>query len=125
MNKLTAIVHYEIVMAWRRRSLPILWILLLVGVVGFALLVTSVNHNGMSLAEIMGRNANKPAYVLNTIPIINVLLAGTLIFSVGITMMICEMIPLDRQFKVRELLDTLPISRADYLAGKVLAAWGA
>ena len=39
MTKLSAMVRYEVLMAWRRRSLPILWILLLVGVIGFALLV--------------------------------------------------------------------------------------
>jgi hypothetical protein len=123
MNKIGAMVRYEVLMAWRRRSLPILWFLLLVGVVGFALLVSSVNQQGMSLAQIMARNSNMPTYVLNTIPLINILVAGVLIFSVGITLMIVETFPLDKQFKVRELLDTLPINRSVYIGGKVLGAW--
>ena len=39
MSKIGAMVRYEILMAWRRRSLPILWVLLLGGIVGFALLM--------------------------------------------------------------------------------------
>ena len=59
----------------------------------------------------------------HTLALINVLIAGMVFYMVGVTLMLGEVIPLDRQFKVRELLDTLPISRAGYLGGKLLSAW--
>ena len=45
------------------------------------------------------------------------------IFGIALTLFLAETIPLDRQFKVRELIDALPISRAMYLGGKVLGVW--
>lgn len=125
MTKIGAIARYEILMAWRRRSLPILWFLLFVGVVGFSLLwMNATNGFGMSLSEILARQAGLPEYMVNTIPMISILFGGTLIFSVGISVMLTEVMPLDRQFKVYELLNALPVTRSIYLGGKVLGAWG-
>jgi ABC-type transport system involved in multi-copper enzyme maturation permease subunit len=136
MTQLWAIVRYEVLMAWRRRSLPILWLLLLVGVVGFSLLIESVNREQPVLQEgleqtVADANANAPEWAqgidmaesARTVSLINVLIAGLVFYTVGVTLMSGETIPLDRQFKVSELLETLPISRTVYLAGKVLGAW--
>jgi hypothetical protein len=134
MSKLGAIARYELLMAWRRRSLPILWVLLLVGVVGFGLLVKNVNQQTPVTQESVERTAaleDAPEWArgldvvvtTNTIALINVLIAGMIFYTIGITLMMGEVIPLDRQFRVRELLDTLPISRAQYLGGKLLGAW--
>jgi hypothetical protein len=38
-------------------------------------------------------------------------------------LVLAELIPLDRQYRVRELLDAVPLARGVYLAGKVLSAW--
>ncbi len=133
MSQLGAIVHYELLMAWRRRSLPILWVLLLVGVIGFALLVRSINEETPVIQDSVARNiaADGPEWArgldvvetTHTIGLINVLIAGMVFYTIGVTLMMGEVIPLDRQFKVRELLDTLPLSRATYLGGKLLGAW--
>lgn len=133
MSQLSGIARYELLMAWRRRSLPILWVLLLVGVVGFGLLVHSVNQETPVVEESIARSASDtgPEWArdldvvesTHTIGLINVLIAGMVFYTIGVTLMLGEVIPLDRQFKVRELLDTLPLSRATYLAGKLLGAW--
>ncbi len=134
MNKLGAMLHYEVLMAWRRRSLPILWLLLLVGVIGFALLVESTNRDTPIMDQAIGRTidgSDAPDWAqgidlvtaTHTIALINVLIAGMIFYTVGVGLLLAEVIPLDRQFKVRELLDTLPISRATYLGGKLLGAW--
>lgn len=133
MSKLNAIVRYELLMAWRRRSLPILWVLLLVGVLGFSLLVKSVNQQTPAVEQSVARNVGDdgPEWArgldvvetTNTISLINVLIAGMIFYTIGVTLMMGETIPLDRQFKVRELLDTLPLNRATYLGGKLLGAW--
>lgn len=134
MTKLWAIVRYEILMAWRRRSLPILWILLLVGVVSFAALIADVNQRTPVVEGAVQANvgADAPEWAqgldvvktTHTIALINVMIAGMVFYVIGVTLMTGETIPLDRQFKVRELLDTLPISRTQYLGGKLLGGWG-
>ncbi|HVU14217.1 MAG TPA: hypothetical protein VHD90_23220 [Phototrophicaceae bacterium] len=134
MNKLTAIVHYEILMAWRRRSLPILWFLLLAGVLGFALLVRQTNLDSPVMNQAVQASASGAnalpwtqgidlVVAMNTLALINVLIAGMVFYMVGVTLLLGEVIPLDSQFKVRELLDTLPISRTLYLGGKLASVW--
>jgi len=124
MSKIGAIVRYELLMAWRRRSLPILWILLLVGVVGFALLVH--NANEMLLDSVLER-VEAGLFTLeqfNTNMLFSIMVAAMIFYSIGVTLLMGEVIPLDTQFKVRELLGTLPVTRATYLGGKLLGVWG-
>ncbi len=134
MSKLSAMVRYEILMAWRRRSLPILWFLLLAGVIGFSLLICSVNQQSPVMDQAVQStvtNPDAPAWAQgidlvvadHTLELINVLIAGMTFYMVGVTLLLGEVIPLDRQFKLRELLDTLPISRAQYLGGKLASVW--
>ncbi|MCC6801726.1 MAG: hypothetical protein IT319_02490 [Anaerolineae bacterium] len=134
MSKLGAMMRYELLMAWRRRSLPILWLLLLGGVVFFTLLVNSVNAQSPVMDESMQRTISDPnapewahgldvVVTTHTIGLINIVIAGMVFFMVGVTLLMAEVIPLDRQFKVRELLDTLPLSRAVYFGGKLLGVW--
>jgi hypothetical protein len=130
MRQISAIVRYELLMAWRRRSLPILWILLLAGVVGFAFIIK--NSSGTQpVVDSMSTDANAPAWeqginvaeATNTFTLITIMIAGMIFYSVTVTLMMGEIIPLDRQFKVRELLDALPLSRTAYLGGKLFSAW--
>ena len=133
MRQIGAILRYELLMAWRRRSLPILWILLLAGVVGFAFIIESSRGAQSIMDPVIESSvgANAPAWTqginvveaTNTFALINILIAGMVFYSVGVTLMMGEIIPLDRQFKVRELLDTLPLSRTAYLGGKLFSAW--
>jgi hypothetical protein len=133
MRQISAILRYELLMAWRRRSLPILWMLLLAGVIGFAFIIESNGGTQPIVDQAVAGNmgANTPAWAQgidlveagNTFALINILIAGMIFYSVGVTLMMGETIPLDRQFKVRELLDTLPLSRTAYLGGKLFSAW--
>lgn len=134
MSKLGAIARYEVIMAWRRRSLPIVWVLLFVGVISFALLITSVSRQQPVITDAVQRNmtADAPEWAqnidletsTNTLAIIQVMIAGMVFNTIGVTLLMGEVIPLDRQFNVRELLDTLAITRVNYLGGKLFGAWG-
>ncbi len=136
MSKLNAIARYELLMAWRRRSLPILWLLLLVGSIFFTTLVANSSRptadaDQADVVESTLAAADLPEWaqgidmlvVEHTVGLFSVVITGMVFFMVGVTLLMGEVIPLDRQFKVRELLDTLPISRATYLVGKLLGAW--
>jgi hypothetical protein len=133
MSQIGAMVRYELLMAWRRRSLPIIWILLLAGVVGITLLVENTKRAQPITGPMMdgGSVTNIPPWAqginieeaTNTLGVINIMIAGMIFYSIGVTLLMGEIIPLDSQFKVRELLDTLPLSRTAYLGGKLLSAW--
>lgn len=133
MNQLGAMVRYEFLMAWRRRSLVILWVLLLVGILSFALLMRDVNERTPVYDEVSsvltGADAPEwaqgidPLVASHTITLGNLMIAGMIFYTVGVVLLMAEVIPLDRQFKVRELLDALPLSRATYLAGKIVSMW--
>lgn len=53
--------------------------------------------------------------------VLTILAPAAMILFIAIPPLLAETIPLDRQYRVRELLDTLPLSRAVYLAGKVFS----
>jgi hypothetical protein len=154
--QLGAIIRYETLMHWRRRSLPAIVVFFLVALVGFSMIsfsndqmtsnISRVNtvEGGVEVvqidpstgAAITTRYTDEqagmfPAWMrdLDLLPVQNSL---KLAFMIGIAMqallialmpMLAETIPLDKQVKVRELLDTTPLSPAVYLAGKVFAAW--
>jgi hypothetical protein len=124
VDQFVAIIRYEILMAWRRRSLPLLWGLLLAGVLGLTALVMNVNQQIMASieAQLAAQQITLEQFHTNTL--FTIMIAAMICYSVGITLMVGEVIPLDVQFKVRELFETLPISRATYLGGKLLGVWG-
>lgn len=123
-SKVATVARYEIRMAWRRRSLPILWIVLLVGVVGFALLVNNANQVIIGSVQERVQAGLFTMEQFNTNLLFSVMVAAMIFYSIGATLLMGEVIPLDAQFKVRELLGSLPISRAAYLGGKLLGVWG-
>ncbi len=61
--------------------------------------------------------------VQSTFEAFNVLAPSLMILLIAIMPMLSETIPLDRQFKVRELLDTMPLPRVTYLLGKLVSVW--
>ena len=59
----------------------------------------------------------------NTIRGINVLIPALMVLVVGSIPLLSDVIPLDRQYRIRELLDATPLHRSLYLIGKVLSVW--
>ncbi len=130
MYKLSAIARYELLMAWRRRSLPILWLMLVLSSLAFALVIAPQAHSPQYLfidpavraaADSSGWTAEA---ITMTTQESSQLLALMLVFNLALVLIVSETIPLDRQFRVRELLDALPINRTAYLGGKVLSVLG-
>jgi ABC-type transport system involved in multi-copper enzyme maturation permease subunit len=113
--------RYEFRMHWRRRGLLILmWGILVV--VGISLLVS-----GDSFSQLSSLGAD-PALVREVMTAALILTVFSPI-GVGLVFLLplveAETIPLDRQYGVRELLDTLPLSPNSYFIGKLLGMWAA
>ncbi len=130
MVKVAAIARYELLMAWRRRSLPILWLVLVLTSLAFSLLAASlatqpgviriIDPITTAAAAASGWSVEE---FMQTQMLTGYLSLIMLVFNLALVLIGAETIPLDRQFKLRELLDTLPVSRAQYLGGKLMGMW--
>ncbi|HEX2908191.1 MAG TPA: ABC transporter permease subunit [Phototrophicaceae bacterium] len=117
LNQLRGMILYEFRMHWRRRPLLIMTL-------AFTLItVAAVLIAGDSLLkpndlDVSTYNRVVTAYAIFTtwMP-----LGIGLVFILPV--MVADTIPLDRQHGVRDLLDSLPVSRAVYLTGKLIGTW--
>lgn len=123
LARLIAMVRYEMLMSWRRGALRAVLLLTLalpqlMILLGYAFgpLVDEQTAANFAMwpeaARIVGTNAAIMAHIPTLILVI-----------LFLPLMVAEIIPLDRQYRVRELIDTLPITPRIYLAGKLLSVW--
>lgn len=158
LAQLGAMVKYELLMQWRRRSLIVTVLFLFTGLTVFSLTtmkeplggdggdilyvddtvspatvtmrlystgeVTSVPADEAVLAVIPNWLRNIDLEQANaTLKIAVMLTLVTQLLIILLLLMSTETIPLDRHYRVRELLNTLPLSRTTYLIGKLLPLW--
>jgi ABC-type transport system involved in multi-copper enzyme maturation permease subunit len=121
MTQLNGMIRYEILMHWRRRGILMMMILLLVMLVGITLIIS---NNGVMRNQI--QRALQPLddeARVNTILSINLLLLTMMGFSITVPLMTAETVPVDHQYQVSDLLNSLPLTRTTYLLGKLLGIW--
>jgi hypothetical protein len=156
--QLGAMIKYELLMSWRRRSLIITLVFLLLSLVVFTISwakeplaagdkeVLYVDDTVTPATVTMydqpsGETITIPAddVILTAIPhwlrntdlrqanatlkIVSLLAIATQLMVIMLLLMNAETIPLDKHYRVRELLNTLPLGRAAYLGGKLLGVW--
>lgn len=128
MSRLGAIARYELLMAWRRRSLLILGLVVLLTSLAFSVMVASqANRPGTRvwIDPVVQAAADASGWrvevLMRTTQQISQVALVAIVFNLALVLIVAETIPLDRWFRIRELLDALPVSRAEYLGGKVLS----
>jgi ABC-type transport system involved in multi-copper enzyme maturation permease subunit len=120
MTQALGVARYEFRMLWRERALI---------VITLALLLMVLVSSWVATNEIVGQNASAFEVMADTrLSVTQVIifvtwapLGGSLALLVPVFM--ADMIPKDRQLRVHELLNTLPVSPTAYLVGKLLGAW--
>ncbi|MBN1122418.1 MAG: alpha/beta fold hydrolase [Anaerolineae bacterium] len=121
--RLAAMVHYEMLMGWRCGALrAVLFVTLtlpqlmyLLGAV-FGPITDSETSARFVMWPEAARMVGTNAAIFANIP--------TLILAIlFLPFMVAEIVPLDRQYQVRELVDSLPVTSSTYLAGKLLSVW--
>ena len=158
LTQLRAMVKYELLMQWRRRSLPVIVLFLFFGLTIFTL-ISWKEPLGADGGEVLYVDdtvtpatvtmrmyatgavethpadetilANIPNWLRNidlgqanaTLKLATMLTMVTQLLIIMLLLMCAETIPLDKHYRVRELLDTLPLGSAAYLSGKLLAVW--
>jgi hypothetical protein len=125
LAQLGAMLRYEALMQWRRRMLTGVLLGLIVVPV-FAYLAFGQND----VAEIQrtwAESGGLPTAAVNAIITRYVVLYSSMSLYVVTLLMLpvlaADIIPTDRQTGVRELIDSLPLSSARYLLGKLLSLW--
>ena len=123
LAQLVAMVRYELLMSWRRGTLRVILLSVLLFpqmlyVIGYLFGTLGDEQAIASLRmwpEAVLLLRTDAAIVANVTTLVMVILLLPLVLA--------ELIPLDRQYRVREIMDTLPITADVYLAGKLLSVW--
>jgi hypothetical protein len=120
MSQLLGMIRYEFKMAWRRGAIRlIVFVTLLMPLIGYALFTVpnmkAQDVNESQLSEDMVLRLHTARALSD-----NIFLVPILVFLVP--MLVAETIPLDRQYRMAEIVRALPLSTGTYLAGKVMAA---
>jgi hypothetical protein len=118
-SQLTAIIRYELVNSWRRGSLVAL--ILMMALLPFV-------FNGLSSISDRVAQANlslwpEQALIIHTGAAIGMNIFVVVLEIFILPLLVAEVIPLDRQYRVREILDGLPMRTTTYLAGKICSIW--
>ncbi len=118
-TQLRGMIWYEFRMHGRRRTLAVLLLAFMaITIISVLILSSSLNQMGVTADETFRPYIS--AYAV---------LAAWMPLSVGLALvlpvMVADTIPLDRQYGVRDLLDSLPVPRTVYLAGKLFGLWAA
>jgi ABC-type transport system involved in multi-copper enzyme maturation permease subunit len=124
INHILAVVRYEFMIHWRQRATLVITISLVVLPLLFALFIRSELTGGAGFFA----DVNVPDSVEYSRTVTGTVqwfawAAINLILTIMAPLITSAIIPKDRQLKVREIFDALPVTPSSYLAGKLLAAW--
>lgn len=124
LSQTWAIARYEFIMLWRQRAAPVLMLSLIALPVFFAIYIyKGAPNEGLALLDQMSAAQLHEYSILMTSTLqFFSWAAGYLILIVLAPLMMSEIIPKDRQYGVREILDALPLGTGTYLNGKMLGA---
>ena len=113
------IIRYELINGWRRGSL----MALILSMVILPFLFNLVTTLSSQVAQVDLSLWPEQSLILHTGAAIamNTFLLILEIFI--LPLLVAEIIPLDQQYRVREILSGLPLPGSIYLAGKVLSIW--
>lgn len=117
--RLRGIAGYEFRMHWRRRALLVMMLAFVV-MTGASILIA-----GDSLLKPENLDEIRYRQVVSAYAIFTAWMPLGVGLALILPVMVADTIPLDRQYGVRDLLDSLPVSRAVYLGGKLLGMWAA
>ncbi len=121
LTRLAGITYYGYLIHWRRGSLRLLMSMIVLVPFMITLIILTM------LPEIeAGQSYWSLAYDAETrltgMALFTLIPLAVVVFLL-IPFLTAETIPMDRQYRVREYSDALPISSTDYLVGRVLSVW--
>lgn len=123
LTQLGAMIRYEFLMQWRRAVWPALVVGLMVTPL-LGVVIARADFQGYQAALANGALAPEVAAAEITAKMIPVMWLGVVLTSMLLLpLTVADTIPRDQQEGMRELLDSLPLPPAAYLAGKLFSLW--
>ncbi len=116
MSQILAIIYYEFRMSWRQRTLLVMTLALLVITLSPLFLIYAQASERGAVSRLTGTNPTAGLVQLTYS-------TSAAVVALLMPIVFAELIPRDRQLKVRDLLLSTPLSSTAYLTGKVLSAW--
>jgi pimeloyl-ACP methyl ester carboxylesterase len=123
LAQLGAMVRYELLMSWRRGTLRTV----LLSVLAFPQVMVLLDY---LFAPVAGEQAAakvalwpEAALLMGTGAAIFANVTTLVMIVLLLPLVLAELIPLDRQYRVREIIDALPITGSHYMAGKLMSVW--
>lgn len=127
LGQLSGIIRYEFLMHWRRRAL--LSVMLGTAVVPLVIVLFFGESNVAEIRQTWitagGVESEVVRQVTTRYAVTYASLTLYIILLLILPVVAADSVPKDRQWGVRELLDSLPHSATTYLLGKVLGFWAA
>lgn len=121
--QLLALVRYEFRLHWRRVTLPIVVVSLgLTPILGAIISIPDFQGYGDALAA--GTLSPELARTTITATMLPITWLGVVLIAILLLpIIVADTVPRDKQWGVFELLQTLPVTRGVYLAGKLVSLW--
>jgi hypothetical protein len=123
LAQLGAMVRYELLMSWRRGTLRTV----LLSVLAFPQVMVLLDY---LFAPAAGEQAAakvalwpEVALLMGTGAAIFANVTTLVMIVLLLPLVLAELIPIDRQYRVREIIDALPITGSHYVAGKLMSVW--
>ncbi len=116
--QLSAIIRCEVYMQWRRRLLPVVMVGLLVSLLLVGLIVR--DDARQRIVDDMSPEIQMEAVSHS---VVQVFMSVLVLIGNVFPVIVADAIPRDRQFGVRQLLSSLPLTPGVYLVGKVFSVW--
>lgn len=123
MQKTIGMAYYEALMYWRRRGMRVILLAMLLILFASVLILAGSRQQIEGMLNLTEQTAQRDELVNNSAI---TFLTGPALFALLIFILpvVCsDSIPLDQQQRTGELLDALPLSQVEYLAGKVGGLW--
>ena len=129
LTQIWGMVRYELRMQWRRRGLLVFIAMLCAAVflLGIAIRTWSSEDAPVPISELVPDPAlaRRIERMQATVAALIGVVAPVFMFLImGLTIVVADIVPRDRDLAVRELLDSLPWGYGVYLVGKLLSVWG-
>ncbi len=124
LAQIWGIARCEFLIHWRRRGLKVMLLSYAVMQIFFFFVQFEMSGSGAEANQSTSLTAEILAAHTHAV-LFGTWLIGAAFLLVMFPFIVAESLPRDRQFGVRELLDSLPIPLPVYLGGKVLGAWAA
>jgi ABC-type transport system involved in multi-copper enzyme maturation permease subunit len=123
LTQLAGMLRYEFKLQWRRAALPSL-VVGLVMTPAIGALISQYDFQGYREAVANGTLALDVAQTQITATMMPIIWTGVALIAIlMVPLLVADTISKDTQVGIREILDTLPLSPAVYLTGKLLSVW--